>query len=236
MKSMLAALVVLALPLTALAMGQKAEKGPPAAAKDANADAKPANADAKPAAGDAAAPATATVGQPAPAFSLPGTDGKTHQLSDYAGKVVVLEWTNPDCPFVKKHYGAGNMQKIQADLTGKDVVWLTVSTNAAGKQGHLTAEAGKAFLEGQKAAATTLLLDHDGKTGRAYGAKTTPHMYVIDPKGVLVYAGAIDDKPTAKPADIEGAKNYVVAAVEETLAGKPVTTASTQPYGCSVKY
>ncbi|HUL77994.1 MAG TPA: thioredoxin family protein [Vicinamibacteria bacterium] len=180
--------------------------------------------------------AQAVVGQPAPPFSLVDSDGRTRSLADFAGKVVVLEWWNYECPFVGKHYGSGNMQKLQREWTAKGVVWLTVSSSAAGKQGHVDGAKANALMKERSGAPTAVLLDHDGKVGRAYGAKTTPHMFVIDPAGRLVYAGGIDDKPSTDRADISTARNYVVAALTEVLAGKPVTTPSSQPYGCGVKY
>jgi peroxiredoxin len=180
-----------------------------------------------------AAPA---VGAPAPAFSATDTQGKTRSLSEFKGKRVVLEWHNKSCPYVVKHYGSGNMQRLQKQLTADGVVWLTVNSSAPGKQGHVTPAESDAYVAEQKAAPTAVLLDADGTVGRAYGAKTTPHMFLIDEKGVLVYAGAIDDKPTTEAADVEGAKSYLLAAYGEIGAGKPVTTASTAPYGCSVKY
>lgn len=180
--------------------------------------------------------AAATVGRPAPGFTLDGSDGKKHSLSDYRGKVVVLEWVNYDCPFVKKHYGSGSMQTLQKKYVAKDVVWLSVNSSAPGKQGNYPPEKINELLKEKKAAPTAYLFDPDGKAGTAYGAKTTPHMFVIDPKGTLVYAGAIDNKPTTDVEDVRAAKNYVDIALYEVLAGKPVTTSSTQSYGCSVKY
>jgi peroxiredoxin len=184
----------------------------------------------------APAHASAVVGQPAPEFTLADGAGKSHALSSFKGKFVVLEWNNFDCPFVVKHYGSGNMQKLQKDYTGKGVVWLTVNSSAAGKQGHLQPAEVAGKLAERKAAPTAYLLDADGKAGKAYGAKTTPHMYVIDPKGTLVYAGGIDDKPSTDAADIADARNHVAAALDEALAGKPVSVATSTPYGCSVKY
>jgi peroxiredoxin len=178
----------------------------------------------------------AQVGKAAPDFTLTDTAGKTHSLSAFKGKVVVLEWTNPDCPFVKKHYDAGNMQNLQKTWTGKDVVWLAVNSSAPGKQGNFPAEKWTSLMKEKNAAPTAVLLDADGKAGKLYGAKTTPHMFVIDQAGLLVYDGAIDDKPSPDPASLKDAKNYVSAALESTLAGKPVETPSTKPYGCSVKY
>ncbi len=184
----------------------------------------------------APAHAAAVVGQPAPEFTLTDSTGKAHSLSSFKGKFVVLEWNNFDCPFVVKHYESGNMQKLQKTYTGKDVVWLTVNSSAAGKQGHLQPAEVAGKLAERKAAPSAYLLDADGKAGKAYGARTTPHMYVIDPKGTLVYAGGIDDKPSTDVADIAGARNHVAAALDEALAGKPVSVASSTPYGCSVKY
>ena len=180
--------------------------------------------------------AAATVGQPAPAFTLTDTKGTTHSLADFAGKTVVLEWFNHECPFVKKHYGAGNMQRQQAAATGKGVVWLTINSSVPGKQGHVNAEQANAILGEWKASPTAFLLDHDGTVGRAYGAKTTPHMYVIDGTGVLRYNGAIDSNPSADPADIPGATQYVEAALGDLAANRAVARGTTQPYGCSVKY
>jgi peroxiredoxin len=182
------------------------------------------------------AAAQAVVGQPAPAFTLTDSNGKPESLGSFKGKYVVLEWWNYECPFVNKHYASGNMQKLQKTWTGKGVAWLTVSSSAAGKQGHVDAAAANRLMTEKAGASTAVLLDHDGKVGKLYGAKTTPHLFVINPKGTVVYAGGIDDKPSTDQADIATAKNYVQAALEESLAGKPVTTASAQPYGCSVKY
>ena len=181
------------------------------------------------------AQAAVKVGEPAPAFSLPGDDGKTHALADFKGKTVVLEWTNDGCPFVKKHY-AGNMQALQKDYTAKGVVWLSVISSAPGKQGHVDAAGAKALSKSRGAAPTAVLLDEKGTVGRLYDAKTTPHMYVIDAKGTLVYAGGIDSVASADAGDIAGATPYVKNALDEVLAGKPVTVATTKPYGCSVKY
>jgi peroxiredoxin len=180
--------------------------------------------------------AAAVVGKAAPAFSLTDMDGKTVKLSDFKGKFVVLEWVNFDCPFVRKHYGSENMQKLQKTYTGKDVVWITICSSAPGKQGHLTAAEAKEATAERGASPTEFLLDPKGVTGKAYGAKTTPHMYVIDPKGKLLYNGAIDDTPSTKVADVPTSKNYVVAALDAAMAGKPVENATTKPYGCSVKY
>jgi peroxiredoxin len=184
----------------------------------------------------ASARTAATVGQAAPAFTLTDTNGKTHSLSDYKGKYVVLEWVNFDCPFVGKHYGSGNMQKLQKAYTAKDVIWLSINSSAPGKQGNFPAAKINALLKEKNAAPSAYLLDPDGNVGRAYGAKTTPHMYVIDPAGTLLYAGGIDDKPSTDVADIPTARNYLSAALDEALAGNPVSVKSSQPYGCSVKY
>ena len=176
------------------------------------------------------------VGSTAPDISATDSKGKTQTLSQYKGKYVVLEWFNPECPFVKKHYGSGNMQKLQEEFTGKGVVWLTIDSSAPGLEGNLTAEQANAKIAEWKAHSSALLLDPDGKAGRTYGAKNTPHMFVIDPEGKIVYEGAIDSKPTPNPSDIASSTNYVKAALDESLAGKTVTTPSSRPYGCSVKY
>lgn len=178
----------------------------------------------------------ARVGEPAPGFTGTDSKGKTHTLADYRGRFVVLEWHNRDCPYVKKHYGAGNMQALQKEWTGKGVVWLTIISSAPGQQGHQSPEAANAYFAEQKWAASAVILDPEGKIGRLYDAKTTPHMYVIDPAGNLVYNGAIDDKPTSDVADIPTARNFIAAALTEAMAGKPVSTPTSRPYGCSVKY
>ena len=183
-----------------------------------------------------AALAAATVGQPAPAFTAQDATGKTVSLADFKGKHVVLEWVNPGCPYVVKHYGSANMQGTQKEATAKGVVWLSVNSTAA-EHGDYKAPAAMAqWMQQQNAAPTATLIDADGKVGRAYGARTTPHLYIVDPKGLLVYAGGIDNKPTANPADVATATNHVKVALAETLAGKPVSQATTRPYGCSVKY
>jgi len=178
----------------------------------------------------------ASVGQPAPAFELTDVNGKRVTLADFKGKHVVLEWTNPGCPFVVKHYGSQNMQALQKEFTAKNVVWLSISSTAKGHYDYLA----PASLGGQYkdwgSAPTALLMDDSGKVGQAYGARTTPHMYVIDPAGKLVYAGGIDDKRSSNPADVKTAKNYVRVALDESMAGKPVSTSTATPYGCSVKY
>ena len=176
------------------------------------------------------------VGTTAPDFSVTDSKGKTQSVSQYKGKYVVLEWFNPECPFVKKHYGSGNMQKLQEEFTGKGVVWLSIDSSAAGKEGHLTAEEANQKMTEWKTKQTALLLDANGKAGQSYGAKNTPHMFVINPEGKIIYEGAIDSKASANPADITGATNYVKVALEESMGGKPVTMANTKPYGCSVKY
>jgi len=183
-----------------------------------------------------AAFATATVGQPAPAFTAVDASGKTVSLADFKGKHVVLEWVNPGCPFVVKHYSSGNMQGTQKDAAAKGVVWLAVNSTATDAGDYKKPAEMAQWMQAQKAAAATTLMDADGKVGKAYGARTTPHMYIVDPQGKLVYAGGIDDKPSTNTADIPGATNFVKLALNETLAGKPVTQASTRPYGCSVKY
>lgn len=183
-----------------------------------------------------AAFATATVGQPAPAFELLDSTGQTRSLADFAGRTVVLEWTNHECPFVKKHYGAENMQAQQRDATAADVVWLTVNSSAPGKQGHVDGAAADRIRDDARAAQTAYLFDPDGTTGRAYGAKTTPHMYVIDPDGVLRYAGGIDSIPSADKSDIAKATQYVPQALAELAAGQPVSVSVSRPYGCAVKY
>ena len=180
--------------------------------------------------------ASAKVGQPAPEFQALNESGKPVKLSDYKGKYVVLEWTNEGCPFVKKHYGNGNMQGLQKEFTAKDVTWLTVFSSKPGAQGHVDAVGAKKFQTDHKTASTAMVLDDSGTIGKLYEAKTTPNMYVVDPKGTLIYAGAIDDTPSADPDDIAKSKNYVQLALNEALSGKPVTTAVTKPYGCSIKY
>ena len=184
----------------------------------------------------AAQSAPATVGAAAPAFTAKDTAGKTMSLSDLRGKTVVLEWVNPGCPYVRKHYGANNMQATQKGAADKGVVWLAINSTATDHSDYLSADKMGSWMRDQKALANATLMDSDGKLGRAYGARTTPHMYVIDAKGRLVYAGAIDNKPTARAADIAGATNHVNLALAEVLAGKAVSVATTQAYGCSVKY
>ena len=178
----------------------------------------------------------ARVGDPAPDFTGRDTHGQTHKLSDYRGKFVVLEWTNNGCPFTQKHYNSGNMQSLQKEWTAKGVVWLTILSSAPGEQGYMTAADENAYMSKVHADPTAAILDPTGAIGREYSARTTPHMFVIDPSGKLIYAGAIDDHPTPDPEDIKSSKNYVSEALTEAMAGKPVAISSTRPYGCSVKY
>jgi peroxiredoxin len=186
------------------------------------------------AAGSAAA--KPEVGKSAPAFSVADTSGKTWTLDDLAGKSLILEWTNHDCPYVRKHYDSGNMQALQKEAKDAGYVWLSVISSAPGKQGHVSAAEADALTKDRGAAPSAVLLDGDGTMGQAYGAQTTPHMYVIDGSGTLVYMGGIDDRATSNAADIEGATNYVRLAMADLEAGKPVSQAVTRPYGCSVKY
>jgi len=184
---------------------------------------------------DAATPA-ARVNAPAPEFSATDSSGKTQKLSAYKGKIVVLEWTNNGCPFVGKHYGSGNMQSLQKKYTGQGVVWLTVVSSAPGTQGFVNAEEANRDTQKRGAAPTAVLLDPTGALGHLYGAQATPHMYVINPDGQLVYMGAIDDTPSADPSDIAHAKNYVAAAIDAVKSGQRVGVPATKAYGCSVKY
>ena len=177
------------------------------------------------------------VGKPAPDFALTDLSGKKHDLSDFKGKYVVLEWVNFGCPFVKKHYGSENMQKLQKEFVDKGVVWLSICSSAPGKQGNETPDAAKSgFAASLAPPRRAYLVDGDGKVGKLYNAKTTPQMFVVNPEGVLIYAGAIDDKPTPDPATVANSKNYVKAALNEATSGKNVSMPSTKPYGCSVKY
>jgi peroxiredoxin len=182
------------------------------------------------------AAAAPVLGQPAPDFTLTGADGKTYALSSFKGKYVILEWTNHDCPFVRKHYESGNMQSQQKELTGKGAVWLSIVSSAPGKQGHVDAAKATELTKSRGAAPTAVLLDPSGDVGRKYDAKTTPHMFVVAPDGKLVYMGGIDSIATADQDDIAKATPYVKVALSEAMSGKPVTNASTRPYGCSVKY
>ncbi len=178
-----------------------------------------------------------SVGDTAPAFELKDTQGKAVKLADFKGRTVVLEWTNPGCPFVVKHYGAQNMQALQKEARAKNVVWLSISSTARSHQDHLAPAALQDKLaKDWGATPTAVLMDDAGSVGRAYAARTTPHMYVIDPAGKLVFAGGIDDKRSADPAEIPMAKNFVRAALADVLAGRPVATPSAPPYGCSIKY
>ena len=185
-----------------------------------------------------AAPATAApvLGQPAPAFTALDADGKVRALSDFKGKTVVLEWTNEGCPYVAKHYDSANMQGLQKQAAADGVVWLTVISSAPGFQGYKTGPQARQWKARVGAAPAKVILDPNGTVGRAYAARTTPHMYVVDKTGTLVYMGGIDDKASSEPSSLEGAKNYVVAALADVKAGRPVAQAATRPYGCSVKY
>lgn len=185
-----------------------------------------------------AAPAVAApvLGQPAPAFQAVDASGKARSLSEFRGKTVVLEWTNNGCPYVQKHYNSGAMQGLQAQAAKDGVVWLTVISSAPGMQGHLTGPQAMQWKTKEKAAPAEVLLDPAGTVGRAYDAKTTPHMYIVDKTGKLIYMGGIDDKPSSDPASLKGATNYVAAALADVKAGRPVAQAATRPYGCAVKY
>lgn len=180
-----------------------------------------------------AAPA---IGSPAPEFTATDSNGQSHSLSDFKGKFVVLEWLNHGCPFVVKHYESGNMQNLQREYTGKDVVWLSIVSSAPGEQGHMSPEDTNAAVAEKNAAPTAVLLDEDGTVGRLYDAKVTPEMFIINPDGVLIYAGAMDDKPSTDVADIATAKSFVKQALDEALGGQEVSEPKTKAYGCSVKY
>jgi len=180
--------------------------------------------------------AAVKVGDQAPDFTGTDSRGQTHKLSDYKGKFVVLEWHNNGCPYTKKHYESGNMQRLQKQWTDKGVVWFTVISSAPGAQGYVTADQENEYMQKMHAAPTAALLDPKGEIGHLYGAKTTPHMFIINPQGQLIYNGAIDDRATSDPSDINGSKNYVSEALEEAKAGQPIAVATTRPYGCSVKY
>ncbi len=183
--------------------------------------------------GSGAAP---RVGEPAPDFEGVDTRGDVHRLADYRGKIVVLEWTNHDCPYVRKHYGAGNMQDQQREAAAQGVVWLSVISSAPGKQGHVNPGEADELTRNRDAQPHAVILDTEGKIGRSYAAKTTPHMFIIDADGKLVYMGGIDSITSANPDDIPPATQYVRVALQEMAAGKPVSSAVTKPYGCSVKY
>ncbi|HZP01778.1 MAG TPA: thioredoxin family protein [Terriglobia bacterium] len=176
------------------------------------------------------------VGSPAPDFSAQDSHGATQTLSQYRGKYVVLEWHNRECPFTRKHYESGNMQRLQREWTAKGVIWFTVISSAPGQQGYVTAEQENAYIRQVKAAPTAVLLDPSGQLGHLYNAKTTPHMFIINPEGILIYDGAIDDRPTTNSADIPTSTNYVSQALKEAMAGKSVSVPVSRPYGCSVKY
>lgn len=178
----------------------------------------------------------ARLNETAPDFKLKDSNGKEHSLSDFKGKIVVLEWINFECPFVKKHYDSKNMQSLQEKYTAKGVIWLAICSSAPGKQGNFSSEEINKRSKDHNAKFTAYLIDEDGKVGKMYGAKTTPHMFIIDKDGKFVYAGGIDDKASTDVEDVKTAKNYVSAALDELLNGKQVTTQSSTPYGCSVKY
>ena len=182
------------------------------------------------------AAAAPIIGQPAPAFTGKDTLGNDRSLATYLGKTVVLEWTNHECPYVKKHYDSGNMQKTQEEAARDGVIWLRIISSGEGQQGYVMPEQANRIIAEEHAVATATLLDTTGDIGRAYAAKTTPHMFVIDPNGVLVYGGAIDDKPTSDVADVATAKNYVKTVLDDLKAGRPVSVGETKSYGCGVKY
>ncbi|MDT3738534.1 MAG: thioredoxin family protein [Candidatus Kapabacteria bacterium] len=176
------------------------------------------------------------IGSEVPDFSLKDVNGKIHNLIDYKGKYVVLEWTNFDCPFVKKHYGSGNMKKLQKEFTEQGVIWLSICSSAPGKQGNFDAAEIKKRISDSKANMSEYLIDEEGMVGKLFGARTTPHLFIINPDGKLIYQGGIDDTKSTNQADIPNSKNFVKAALDESLSGKPVTISTTQPYGCPVKY
>ena len=176
------------------------------------------------------------IGQPAPDFTARDSGGREVALSSFKGKAVVLEWTNHDCPYVRKHYGTGNMQALQKEATGQGVVWLTIASSPPGTQGHVNGLEAEKLTADRNAAPTAVLLDPEGRVGRMFGATATPHMYVIDKAGALAYMGAIDDKPTTNRDDVPAARNYVREALQQIAAGQPVKTTSTRAYGCSIKY
>jgi peroxiredoxin len=180
--------------------------------------------------------AQANLGSAAPAFTLTDSNGRTRTLNEFKGKTVVLEWTNHQCPYVGKHYRGNNMQALQKKWTGQGVVWLSVISSAPGEEGYVTAQQANQLTSERNAAPSAILFDPKGVTGRAYGARTTPHMYIINGDGVLVYMGGIDDKPSARLEDLKGAKNYVDQALTEMAQGKPVSANRSRAYGCSVKY
>jgi len=178
----------------------------------------------------------ATVDDPAPDFTLEDSEGNSHSLSDYQGKYLVLEWVNFDCPFVRKHYDSGNMQRLQKTYRGKDVIWLSICSSAPGKQGFFEGDELKERIAEEESVPTAYLVDPEGTVGKTYGAKTTPHIFIIDPDGILIYAGGIDDKRSTDTDDIAGATNYVSTTLDAAMAGEPVPVKTSRPYGCSVKY
>jgi peroxiredoxin len=182
------------------------------------------------------AQAALSVGQPAPDFSLTDVAGKTVRLSDFKGKHVVLEWTNPGCPFVRKHYGSGNMQALQKEAAAQGVVWLSINSTATDHVDYLKPDQLGRWMTEQKASPTATLMDESGATGKAYGARTTPHMYIVSPQGQLLYAGGIDSIPSSRTEDIKTAVNYVRQGLQETLSGKAISVPASKPYGCSIKY
>lgn len=186
-------------------------------------------------AGAALAEGAPKIGAAAPTFSVVDADGKPQKLADFAGKTVILEWTNHECPYVRKHYNSATMQGLQKDMAKDGVVWLSVISSPPGEQGYADGSQAKELTKTRDAAPSSVLLDPKGAMGRAYGAQTTPHMYIINPKGTLVYAGAIDDKPSASPSSLNGAKSYVRQAMAELKAGKPISEAATKSYGCAIK-
>lgn len=175
-------------------------------------------------------------GDPAPDFNLRDVDGKPVRLSDFRGRYVVMEWFNAGCPFVQKHYETANMQGLQKRYTDRGVAWLAINSTHPKSADYRDAARSQALLRDWKMAPTALALDEDGRVGQAFGAKATPHMFVVDPAGRVIYAGAIDDKATWKHEDVKTARNFVAAALDDAMAGRPVATPSTAPYGCSVKY
>jgi peroxiredoxin len=217
---------------------QEAEPAPETESDEAAAQQAEAE-DAEDAEDEKAAPETAEVGSPAPAFTLPGADGESYGLEDFRGQWVVLEWINHDCPAVRKFYEPGKMQELQATYTDPDgagAAWLSIASSAPGKQGHEAPDRWLELTEEKEAQPTAVLIDEDGQVGRAYGARTTPHMYIIDPEGTLVYHGAIDSVSSTDSGDIEGAENYVQAVLDAALAGEEPPVTYRDPYGCSIKY
>jgi AhpC/TSA family protein len=182
------------------------------------------------------ATAQARIGVPAPAFTLTDSNGRTVSLADFKGKTMVLEWTNHDCPYVRKHYGGNNMQALQKKWTGQGVVWLSVISSAPGREGHVSPQQANKLTAERGAAPSAVLFDPTGEVGHAYGARATPHMYVINGEGVVVYMGGVDDQPTARLEDLKGARNFVDAALSEVAQGKPVSVTASRAYGCSIKY